>query len=164
MGCGASSPARAAAEEKKPEPPAPPPPPPPAEPAATATTTAAAAPPEKQESPPDERPQTAGKALPSKLLRAIFESIDTDCDGVLSRAELHAKLTQDDEVQRLLTDAGGDGTVIATIFDQVRSLTCVRRASQAAPLRPPRAHHAVPRPSPRRRLAARASSSRASRS
>ena len=53
-------------------------------------------------------PKEARKAAATPL-RAIFDSIDVDGSGTVSQAELRKKLGSDDEVQKLLTAAGGDG-------------------------------------------------------
>ena len=45
-----------------------------------------------------------------RALRAIFNTMDTDGSGSVSQAELRAKLSRDNEIQTLLTRAGGDGS------------------------------------------------------
>ena len=42
-------------------------------------------------------------------LKSVFESMDQDGNGELSKSELSTKLQQDTELQGLLEKAGGDG-------------------------------------------------------
>eukprot|EP00966_Prymnesium_polylepis_P287311 6635912-Prymnesium_polylepis.1 len=57
--------------------------------------------------------------LPSKVLRGIFDAVDVKGNSRISRAELARKLKSDDEIQRLIIEAGGDGTMsLEGIFDQ----------------------------------------------
>lgn len=50
-------------------------------------------------------------------MAALFASIDTDGSGTVSRQELKAKLESDDELQSLVTAAGGDGS--SRVFEQL---------------------------------------------
>ena len=43
-------------------------------------------------------------------LRSLFNSMDVDGNGYVSQAELRSKIAKDDEIQKLLTAAGGDGS------------------------------------------------------
>lgn len=45
-----------------------------------------------------------------QYLKNMFESMDVDASGELSKAELQAKLSADTELQALLEKAGGDGS------------------------------------------------------
>ena len=51
------------------------------------------------------------------FLKSLFESIDTDGSGTLSRGELKAKLEADDELPNLLGLAGGESWSIVTQLD-----------------------------------------------
>jgi len=50
-------------------------------------------------------------------LKTVFESIDNDSSGTLSKAELKSKLAADDELQQLLGLAGGETWSIITQLD-----------------------------------------------
>lgn len=52
-----------------------------------------------------------------QYLKAVFEAIDTDSSGTLSRSELKAKLDADDELPRILGFVGGETWSILTQLD-----------------------------------------------
>jgi len=97
MGCGTSTPAAPPPDARTDMPPAakytaPTP--------ATAAAVLAAA---------ESAPETSAREAAARPLKAIFDAIDTDGSGSVSQAELRKKLAADNEIQTLLTAAGGDG-------------------------------------------------------
>ena len=52
----------------------------------------------------------AGSSQLTEHLKAVFDSIDTDGSGSISKEELKKKLETDTELQTLLANAGGDGS------------------------------------------------------
>lgn len=58
----------------------------------------------------DDLDAMAGGSELNQYLRTVFESIDTDGSGSISKAELAQKLQDDNELQTLLEAAGGDGS------------------------------------------------------
>jgi len=55
-------------------------------------------------------PEISTREAAARPLKAIFDAIDTDGSGSVSQAELRKKLAADNEIQTLLTAAGGDGS------------------------------------------------------
>ena len=51
-----------------------------------------------------------GRSSLKARLKEVFDATDKDCSGTISRTELRQKLMSDDEVQRLMTEVGGEGS------------------------------------------------------
>lgn len=54
---------------------------------------------------------SAGRTELTAYLKTLFESIDKDGSGTISKAELDKKMKEDSQLQTLLEAAGGDGSM-----------------------------------------------------